>query len=135
MEYRTSQNRARRDIPTRPEARHDTVTRDVAMSKYLVPRNFTVRFMFCQNVAFLVSRASYRACASQMPDYDKGTSAGAIWACRLMADRLLTLFSHCMTIDVNMSSYFLFKFHHGKVFDISVEKKCVQSLSLSEFQS
>jgi hypothetical protein len=83
MEYRTSQNRARHDIPTRPEARHDTVTRDLAMSKYPLPRNFTARFMFCRKAAFLVSRASLRACASQIPDYDKGTSAGAIWACRL----------------------------------------------------
>jgi hypothetical protein len=95
MEYRTSQNRARRNIPTRPEARHDTVSRELAMSKYPVPRDFTARFMFCKNAAFLVSSASLRACASQMPGYDKGTSAGAILACRLIViDTFFTLHGH-----------------------------------------
>jgi hypothetical protein len=40
MEYRATQNRARRDIPMRHEAMHDIVTGDLAMSKYTVPRDF-----------------------------------------------------------------------------------------------
>jgi hypothetical protein len=46
MEYRTTQNRGRRDIPMRHEARHDIVTRDLAMSKYPVPRGFRNELIF-----------------------------------------------------------------------------------------
>jgi hypothetical protein len=44
MECRALQNRARHDIPTRHEARHNIVTRDLAMTKYTVPREFTVEY-------------------------------------------------------------------------------------------
>jgi hypothetical protein len=44
MEYRVSQNRAKSDIPTRHEGRHDIITRDLAMSKYPVPRDFMVEY-------------------------------------------------------------------------------------------
>jgi hypothetical protein len=46
MEYRATQNRARRDIPMRHEARHDIVTRDLAMSKYPVPRYLRNEYFF-----------------------------------------------------------------------------------------
>jgi hypothetical protein len=49
MEYRTTQNRARRDIPMRHEARHDIVTRD------LVCRSITYHEISEMNKCLLLS--------------------------------------------------------------------------------
>lgn len=40
MEYRATQNQARRDIPMRHQAKHDIVTEDLAMLNYPIPRDF-----------------------------------------------------------------------------------------------
>jgi hypothetical protein len=57
-------------------------------------------------------RASLRVCASQRPDYGKGTSAGAIWPCLVMAHRLL---------DIVFSADFCLNFIMDMFFDIFVE--------------
>jgi hypothetical protein len=100
------------------------------MSKYPVPRDFTVEsrasLHVLTNFAFPCLSVKYRAllrvCASQRSDYGNGNSSGAVWPCRLMADRLLdTFFTVHGQRRLNLSC-FLLKIHHGYVFDILIEK-------------